>query len=158
MALFKNTWTLRFMHNEKPLKQSCLHVETDLKAVTEVLQWFEEFTASLLPQPLPSQCQLALVEGFTNAVRHAHQHLPKSTPIDLELKVFADCLEMRIWDWGPPFDFHAKLQEALNHQDDCDPLEREGGRGLIFMHQLMDEVSYERLSDDRNCLLLRKRR
>ena len=144
------------MHNERPLKQSRLQLKTDLTAVAEVLQWFEEFTSPLLPQPLQSQCQLAFVEGFTNAIRHAHHGLPETTPIELELKVFAHWLEMRIWDQGPPFDFEAKL-EALRHED-CDPLEKEGGRGLIFMQELTDEVSYLRQPDQRNCLLMRKRR
>lgn len=144
------------MHTERPLQQSCLHLRTDLNAVPEVLQWFETIIEPLLPDQLGSQCQLALVEGFTNAVRHAHRDLPESTPIDLELKIFAHCLEMRIWDRGQPFDFEAKLQEALCHKEDSDPLAQEGGRGLIFMHQLMDEVSYIRLPDQRNCLVLRK--
>ena len=110
----------------------------------------------ILPQPLQSQCQLAFVEGFTNAVRHAHQHLPPTTPIELELKVFPDCLEMRIWDQGEPFDLQSKL-EALC-QEEHDPLDKEGGRGLMFMHQLTDELAYLRDSDNRNCLLMRKRR
>lgn len=146
------------MQNEQSLNESHLQVGTDLKAVTQVLQWFEEFTSPLLPQPFGSQCQLALVEGFTNAVRHAHHDLPQTVPIELELKVFAHSLEMRIWDKGPPFDLEAKLSEALC-QKECNPLahlEQEGGRGLLFMHQLMDEVSYLRLPDQRNCLVLRK--
>lgn len=145
------------MHNAKPLQESRRQVETDLNAVTEVLQWFEEFTSPLLPQQLQSQCQLAFVEGFTNAVRHAHRDLPKTTPIELELKMFAHCIEMRVWDQGPPFDLQAKIQEALAHMNDEDPLSKEGGRGLIFMHQLMDEVSYLKEPDERNCLLMRKR-
>ncbi|HEY9607936.1 ATP-binding protein, partial [Allocoleopsis sp.] len=144
-------------HNEKALKQDRLEVETDLHAVTKVLQWFEDFTKPMLPQPSQSQCQLAFVEGFTNAVRHAHHNLPPTTPIELELKVFPDSLEMRIWDQGQPFDLETKLQEALDRQKDLDPLSAVGGRGLIFMHQLMDEVAYLRVDDDRNCLLMRKR-
>ncbi len=144
-------------HNEKPLKQDRLEVETDLHAVTKVLQWFEDFTKPMLPQTFQSQCQLAFVEGFTNAVRHAHHNLPPTTPIELELKVFPDSLEMRIWDQGQPFDLQAKLQEALDHQKDLDPLEEVGGRGLIFMHQLMDELAYLRVENERNCLLMRKR-
>jgi serine/threonine-protein kinase RsbW len=145
-----------FMHNEKPLKQSRLQLETDLHGVNEVLQWFDQFTAPVLPQKFRWQCQIALIEGFTNAVRHAHQHLPQTTPVELELKVFADCLEMRVWDQGEPFDLLAKLQALC--QEKRDPLEHEGGRGLIFMHQLTDELSYERLPDGRNCLLMRKQR
>lgn len=158
MALFKKPWNLVWLrHNEKPLKQDRLQVETDLHAVTQVLQWFEDFTKPLLPQPFQSQCQLAFVEGFTNAVRHAHQNLPPTTPIELELKVFPDSLEMRIWDQGQPFDLQTKLQEALEHHKHADPLAEVGGRGLIFMHQLMDELAYLRVDDERNCLLMRKR-
>lgn len=144
------------MQNDKPLKESRLQVETDLNAVPEVLQWFEQFTSPLLPQQFCGECQLALVEGFTNAVRHAHHHLPPTTPIALELELFPQYLEMRVWDHGQPFDWQAKL-EALCHED-IDPLEKEGGRGLMFMNQLTDELSYVRFTDERNCLLMRKRR
>jgi serine/threonine-protein kinase RsbW len=157
VALFKKTWNqLWFMQNDKPLKESRLQVETDLNAVPEVLQWFEQFTSPLLPQQFCGECQLALVEGFTNAVRHAHHHLPPTTPINLDLALFPQYLEMRVWDHGQPFDWQAKL-EALCHED-IDPLEKEGGRGLMFMNQLTDELSYVRFTDERNCLLMRKRR
>jgi serine/threonine-protein kinase RsbW len=158
VPLFKKAWNpFRFMDNEKPLQQSRLKVKTDLQALTEVLQWFEQFTSPLLPKQFCWQCQLALVEGFTNAVRHAHRDLPQTTPIELELKVFAHCVEMRIWDQGQPFELEAQLNEALRWLPP-DLLEQEGGRGLIFMHQLTDELSYSRLSDQRNCLLMRKQR
>lgn len=143
------------MDNDKPLQQSRLQVKTDLQALTEVLQWFEQFTSPLLPKQFCWQCQLALVEGFTNAVRHAHRDLPQTTPIELELKVFAHCVEMRIWDQGQPFELEAKLNEALRLPRN---LKKESGRGLILMHQLTDELSYSRLSDQRNCLLMRKQR
>jgi len=165
VALFKKPWNLfGFKHNEKPLQQSRLQVKTDLEAITEVWQWFEQFTSPLLPQLFWWECEVALTEGFTNVVRHAHQHLPQTTPIEIELKVFAQYLEMRIWDRGKPFDLQAKLQSLCQEQSDAleqeqsDALEREGGRGLIFMHKFMDELDYLRGSDGRNCLLLRKRR
>ncbi len=142
------------MHNDHPLRQTRLKVETGLDALEDVLQWFEEFTSPLLPQKFCGECKLAFIEGFTNAARHAHQGLPKTTPIDLELVVFAHCFEMRIWDWGGPFDLQPTFQ-ALRQQG-RNPLEDEGGRGLILMHQLTDEVSYLRQPDQRNCLLLRK--
>lgn len=144
------------MHKGKPLKQSRLQVETDLEAVTEVLPWFDQFTASFLPQQAQWQCEVALVEGFTNAVRHAHRHLSPNTVIELELALFTHCLEMRIWDQGEPFDLLSKLDSLCKEADD--PLEKEAGRGLIFMQQLTDELSYQRLADERNCLLMCKRR
>ena len=57
---------------KNPIKKSRLQVETELNAVPKVLQWFEEFNNLLLPQKFYGECQLALIEGFTNAVRHAH--------------------------------------------------------------------------------------
>lgn len=144
------------MQNDKPLKESRLQVETDLNAVPEVLQWFEQFTSPLLSQQFCGECQLALVEGFTNAVRHAHHHLPPTTPVELELQLFPQYLEMRVWDHGQLFDWQGKLDALCS--EDIDPLEKEGGRGLMFMKQLTDELSYVRFTDERNCLLMRKRR
>jgi serine/threonine-protein kinase RsbW len=50
-------------------------------------------------------------EAFTNLVHHAHKNLPRETPIELEITVFNERLEIKIWDRGEPFDFQAKLKE-----------------------------------------------
>jgi len=52
-----------------------------------------------------------VIEGFTNAVRHAHKNLPLETPIELEVMVLNEHLEVKILDWGEPFDIQAKLKE-----------------------------------------------
>jgi serine/threonine-protein kinase RsbW len=57
------------------------------------------------------QRQLVVSEAFTNAVRHAHKNLPRETPIELEITVFNERLKIKIWDWGEPVDFKAKLKE-----------------------------------------------
>ena len=147
------------MTKEKPIAQSRLQVETDLNALTEVLQWFEQLTLPLLPYEIWWQSQVALTEGFTNVIRHAHSSLPPTTPIQIEVKVYISYLEMRIWDYGKPFNLQAKLQSKLQlvGQKDFDPLENEGGRGLIFMQQFTDELNYTRMPDERNCLLMRRR-
>jgi len=143
------------MLDKKPLKESCLRVSTDLNALTAVLQWFDQFELPILSKDFLWQCQVVLTEGFTNAVRHAHSNLPKSTVIDLEMKLFPDYLEMKIWDQGDPFDWEGTL--VAISQEDVDPLEKEGGRGLMFIKQLTDQVVYDRLSDQRNCLTLSKK-
>jgi serine/threonine-protein kinase RsbW len=142
------------MSNEALLAQSNLQVKTTLNALEEVLNWFDKITATFLPVDVFHQCQIALTEGFTNAVRHAHRTLPETTPIELEVKIFSVCIEMRIWDWGEPFN----LEKALESMSEMhtDPLEHEGGRGLIFMSKLTDELSYTRLDDQRNCLVMKK--
>ncbi|MGB3695669.1 MAG: ATP-binding protein [Spirulinaceae cyanobacterium] len=148
------------MQNKKTLKESHLEVATDLNALSQVLEWFEETATSLLPDKAYWQCKLALAEGFTNAVRHAHQGLPKTTPIKLEVKFFTQYLEMKVWDRGQPFDLLARLQYQTKLQSNFDPKKDdvpEGGRGLIWMNQLTDELSYTRTPDQQNCLFMRKK-
>ena len=143
------------MAKETELQHFHLRVKTKLEALKEVLQWFETVIFPSLPQKTGWQCEVALVEAFTNAVRHAHYDLPENTPIDLEVKLFTNFLEMRIWDRGEPFDLKAKLQ--ANSDNNTSPLDKEGGRGLQFMKRLTDELQYLTLPNHRNCLLMRKR-
>ncbi|MEL6440695.1 MAG: ATP-binding protein [Cyanobacteria bacterium J06621_8] len=134
-------------------KQYHLQVKTELEALKEVLQWFESLVFPLVPQKIGWQCEVALVEAFTNAVRHAHQDLPETTPIDLEVELLPNFLEMRIWDQGQPFDIQAKLRKG---EKEVGSLEKEGGRGLQFIKKLTDELQYRNLPNHRNCLVMRK--
>lgn len=134
-------------------KQYHLQVTTELEALKEVLQWFEALVFPLVPQKIGWQCEVALVEAFTNAVRHAHQDLPETTPIDLEVELLPNFLEMRIWDQGQPFDIQAKLRKG---EKEAGSMEKEGGRGLQFIKKLTDELQYLNLPNHRNCLVMRK--
>ena len=73
----------------------------------------EQLAALPIPEAVLHQCILAVSEAFTNAVRYAHKNLPRETPIELEITVFNERLEIKIWDRGKPFDFQAKLKEKL---------------------------------------------
>ncbi|MDX2213256.1 MAG: anti-sigma regulatory factor [Oculatellaceae cyanobacterium bins.114] len=130
-----------------------LRTNTDLHALAQVLAWFDQFNHSTIPHSVWLQCQLALAEGFTNAVRHAHKGQPSDTVIDIEVVVLEGCLEIRIWDFGAGFDLEktlARLSKDVNH-------EAEGGRGLKLMHRMADVLSYTRTPDQRNCLLIIKK-
>ncbi|MEG4961911.1 MULTISPECIES: ATP-binding protein [unclassified Microcoleus] len=104
-----------YRSDNQPIKTIHLQLNTDLKSVAQVLWWVEQFFLEYLPIPeaVLQQCKLATIEGFTNAVRHAHKNLPLETPIDLEITVFNERLELKIWDMGEPFDLQAKLIEEL---------------------------------------------
>ena len=141
------------MKSNPEVKRYHLQVNTELEALKEVLQWFESLVFPLVPQKMGWQCEVALVEAFTNAVRHAHHDLPKATPIDLEVKLLPNFLEMRIWDRGQPFDIEAKLHKS---EREANVMEREGGRGLQFINKLTDELQYLNLPNHRNCLVMRK--
>ena len=149
MALFKKA-----NKQEKLVKQSHLQVKTELEALNLIFQWFEIITKNLLPEQAYWQCQLVLAEGFTNTVLHAHQDLPSITTIDLEVSLFPHWLEIRIWDWGQPFNLENKLKSPAPTNQDS--LEKEAGRGLQLMKHFTDNLQYIRMSDQRNCLIMRK--
>ena len=142
------------MKTNPTIKQYHLQVKTELEALKEVLQWFEGLVFPQVSQKMGWQCEVALVEAFTNAVRHAHRHLPENTPIDLEVELQPNFLEMRIWDRGNSFDLDAKLRKG---EREMDSMEKEGGRGLQFIKKLTDELQYLNLPNHRNCLVMRKK-
>jgi serine/threonine-protein kinase RsbW len=134
-------------------KQSC-QFASDLNLLMDVLSWFEGLNQPFIPTKVWLQCQLAIAEGFTNAVRHAHQNLPIDTPIDLEVTINTEShsLTICIWDCGQPFDLGAKVQELPHLFND----QSEGGRGIAIMNEIADDISYIRTDDQRNCLILVK--
>lgn len=125
---------------------------TDLKALDQVLTWFDQFNQGSIPKKVWIQCQLALAEGFTNAVRHAHKNLTPNVPIDIEVTLFPQALELRVWDQGPPFDLEKRFQELEKTVEDLTG----GGRGIAILQKIADKLSYTRTSDNRNCLLMVK--
>jgi len=116
---FFNTWDWQNRTQQEQelheiyVQHISLQVNTDLNALTKVLEWFEQLKNLSLPNEVWWNFQLALAEGFTNAVRHAHKNLPVETPVQLEIIVFNGRLELKVWDCGPYFDFDAKLKETL---------------------------------------------
>lgn len=136
------------------LEQDHLTVQSNLKFLNQVQQWFEDFCWQHKSQLSWSETQLyrlnlALAEGFTNAVRHAHQALPPETAIDIDITLWGDRLEIRIWDRGQPFD-----PEGLEEPEPGTL--QEGGYGWFLLRRLADQVVYERAADGRNCLLIIK--
>jgi serine/threonine-protein kinase RsbW len=140
-----------------------LTVETDLEKLTDVVAWFEQFKQPSISPQIWLEGQIAVVEGFTNVVRHAHQHLPPSTPIVLEVEVSSQALKIWIWDQGQAFDFD-RNQEAmrqLTSDTDFEPLERDAHWGSILLLKLRAErgwrISYDRPTSYQNCLKLEKK-
>jgi serine/threonine-protein kinase RsbW len=145
------------------LKQEHLTVRTDITLLTEVLGWFEQFCQKNLSQLewladgstsltlALDMIKLALDEGFTNAVRHAHKDLPPETPIEIELTLYHHRLEIRIWDRGEPInpDTLAEFKPGTLQA---------GGVGRYLMKKISDELIDEHLPDGRNCLLMVKRK
>ncbi|MCT7948773.1 ATP-binding protein [Ancylothrix sp. C2] len=144
------------LHERKPVSQTIrLKVNTDLSALSQVLQWFDQLQQLSIPEMAWMQCQLALAEAFTNVVRHAHNGLPKETPIEVEASIFNEALEIKVWDCGKPFDLEAKFQQLQQH-DEKYWTTVEGSRGIMLMNKITDRLTYTRTSDQRNCLVMVK--
>ncbi|HEY9625523.1 MAG TPA: anti-sigma regulatory factor [Crinalium sp.] len=138
------------------MQQAFLTVRSDLTVLNQVQEWFKLFCRqnSAKAHWLENQLyplNLALTEGFTNAVRHAHQKLPSETAIDLDLVLWEDRIQIRIWDHGQPFD-----PDIL--EEPKPGTLRKGGYGWFLLRRLADQVVYKRCSDSRNCLIIVKHR
>ena len=132
-------------------KKFALHLKTEIALLNEVLEWFDQFNHHPVPYKTWRESQLALAELFTNAVRHAHRGLSSETPIDLEVSILPESLEIRIWDFGPGFDLAEKL-ETLKQDSNL----RTGGRGLLLIEMISDKISYTKTEDNRNCFFIVK--
>lgn len=141
--------------------RSTLIVPSQREALDRVLHWAECFRGKsavnvFASEPFPKEVwlryQVALAEGFTNVVRHAHEQLPLETPVELEMQIEGTRIVLKIWDLGPPFDLLGKLQERL--EQPRPKTLATGGYGLVIMYRAADELRYEREAGDRNCLTL----
>ena len=132
--------------------KTSIKFESDLNVLNQLHNWFEQTCSSYISRIDRSKhpfyhLNLALTEGFTNAVRHAHQELPLETPIEIELVIRDERIEIRIWDHGEPFDPTTVVEPEVG-------MPREGGYGWFLLRRLADQVVYERCPDGRNCLLI----
>ncbi|HEY9763026.1 MAG TPA: anti-sigma regulatory factor [Trichocoleus sp.] len=135
------------------LQESYIQTTTKREALKQVLAWFDQFQQTPVPHQVWLQCQLALIEGFTNALRHAHEGLPAETPIQIKVVLSPQAIDIQIWDQGPGFD----LETVLKRKMATTTSESEGGRGLKIMRTVADVLTYQRTSDHRNCLHIQKR-
>ena len=127
-------------------------VDSDLRSLDTVLNYFEQLEPAGIAQKDWLQCQLALAEGFTNAVRHAHRHLPPEIPIEIEIEIVPHQMEIRIWDRGSVFDLESFIEKNVHR----DRILLGHGQGLPILQKIADQLSYTRSEDQRNCLLIIK--
>ena len=131
-------------------KSACLVVDSRLETLNTIQVWFDHWYRSLgsdysWVHQHGDRLNIAVAEGFTNAVRHAHAHLSAATPIKIEVQLVGDLLEICIWDYGQPFD-PDQLQEPEPGSLLC-----HGGYGWFLLRRAVDCVTYRR-QGEQNCL------
>jgi serine/threonine-protein kinase RsbW len=136
----------------KVLKKIQIEVTSTLDALDRILLQFEEIYQDFIPQQDWLQCRLAMAEGFTNAVRHAHKNLPEESTVKIEVLLTRTEIEIKIWDWGEAFDLHKFIaQTSRKHYNWLN-----SGRGIPLLVKIADRLEYRRLGS-RNCLLIVKK-
>ena len=136
----------------KVLQKIQIEVSSTLNALDRILLQFEQIYQDFIPQQDWLQCRLAMAEGFTNAVRHAHKNLPEETEVKIEGFLTQVSIEILIWDWGKVFDLHNFIvQTSQKHHNWLD-----SGRGIPLIVKIADRLEYHRIGS-RNCLLIIKK-
>ena len=128
-----------------------LNVPSDLKFLTIVEEWLLsslklELGDSVDWSRQSSRLRLALVEAYSNVVRHAHKDKPQM-PVLLRLELKDSSIALEIWDHGRGFDLSTYLPPKPDDK-------QENGYGWLIMNKLMDRVEYRLQVDGRNCLKL----
>jgi serine/threonine-protein kinase RsbW len=131
--------------------KSELHVPSDLSFLNIVEDWLLGCLKVQLGESVDwtrqsTRLRLALVEAYSNAVRHAHKNKP-NVPILLRLELKNRDLALEIWDYGEGFDMSTYFPP--NPSD-----KKEGGYGWLIMNRLMDKVEYQLQVNGANCLKL----
>ncbi|NJN48946.1 MAG: ATP-binding protein [Alkalinema sp. RL_2_19] len=127
--------------------------KSDLHSLTDLQSWFRQLCDRTdakwaIVEGQVYRLNLALAEGFTNAVRHAHADLPAETAIEVRVALSYRDVEIQIWDAGRPFDPNSIEEPQPGTL--C-----KGGYGWFLLRRLVDQVSYDRRGN-RNCLRMRK--
>ena len=118
-----------------------------------MLQWIRIHLLEMaFEEGVIRKVELASEEALVNIIRHGYK--AREGKIMIRLFSFADHVEIVIIDEGPPF--NPLLEES--HVDSLACLEerKEGGLGILFMRQYMDEVRYQREANHNVLTLIKK--
>ncbi|MBR8837609.1 MAG: anti-sigma regulatory factor [Stigonema ocellatum SAG 48.90 = DSM 106950] len=131
--------------------KSELHVPSDLNFLIVVENWLMGCLEIQLQEfadwsGQSNRLRLALVEAYSNVVRHAHKDKPY-LPVVICLEIKEREISLEVWDQGKGYDFNTYLAPS--------PLEKqEGGYGWLIINRLMDKVEYHLQVNGCNCLKL----
>lgn len=130
-----------------------MEIPGDLQELDRLLLKFNQIYQDFIPCKDWLQCRLALAEGFTNAVRHAHKNIPKEIPIEIEVLLKRNSMEIRIWDYGSAFNLKGFITETSRRHNGW----LTSGRGIPLLNKIADRLDYQRTQQQKNCLIIVKK-
>ena len=127
--------------------------KAELNSLSKILSWVcDELQKAQLNKKEIKKIQVALEEAIVNIIQYAYDG--KNGLIQVFFKLEKDYVELVLEDQGIAFN-PLKQKYTDNVSDNLD--ERKiGGLGILFMHKLMDELTYSRVSGT-NTLKLKKK-
>lgn len=128
-----------------------LHIPSDLKFLGVAENWLLgsleiEIGDQMDWSRQSSRLRLALVEAYSNVVRHAHKNQPHLS-VTLRLELEERALALEIWDHGEGYDLSTYLAPSPDAM-------QEHGYGWLILNRLMDRVEYQLQVNGGNCLKL----
>lgn len=131
-----------------------LTVPGTLDGVRQAAEGFDAFAAAQgLAGGAVWPFQVALDEVLSNVVRHGLSEAADPSPIELEIHLHGDEIELLIVDHAPEFNPLDVAGPDLGQGIEERPI---GGLGIAFVRKLMDSVEYAR-QGGRNRLRLRRK-
>jgi anti-sigma regulatory factor (Ser/Thr protein kinase) len=119
-----------------PSERSNIHMT---EAFLEEIQKFIDINEDIL-----DKIMISITEGVNNGIIHGNASNPAKTVL-LTCNCYVDYLEFIIQDEGPGFD-----PEELPDPFHEDNILNEGGRGVLIINTMMDEVEYKRTKNGMN--------
>lgn len=124
----------------------------ELRYLRELLSFVVEFAGkNKMSEDAISDFRLALEEALVNIISYAYPD--GGGDVQLECSVSSPGLDVKIFDWGVPFN-----PKEVSAPDTDAPLDEraEGGLGIFLAHNLVDDIQYSR-KNGKNILAFIKR-
>jgi serine/threonine-protein kinase RsbW len=115
-----------------PGKEASRSFPSRLESVQELLDWMEDIRFAEISEDIWVQAKTAIVEGFTNAVRHAHADQVPPPPVGVRIVRRPDALELEVIDSGAPFQMQAEAPQP----------DQERHWGLIMLQRLQERYGW----------------
>lgn len=98
---------------------------------------------------------IAVDEACSNIFEHAYGETSDAPPLEIEIEFDGDIVKVELIDTGKPFDFSAYTMPKFPEHYMAG---NERGAGIYLIHQCVDHVEYDQLPDNRNRVVMMKRR
>jgi len=119
----------------------------------QILIWIKERVAKYFPQKALEKIELATEEAVVNIIKHAYKNTKGK--IEIEILVDKKHLHLTFKDKGPKFN-PLNVRKKIDKTKSLKKRE-EGGLGIFFIFECVDDVKYIR-KDSYNILTLQKKR